>query len=68
MIGRIIGALVGGEIQRNRGRSGMGGALAGAVAMGAMRRMGPFGMLLGGAYVAKKVLDRRREGRTPAGY
>ena len=64
MLGMIIGALVGGEMARNRGRSGMRGALIGTVAMGAMRRMGPLGMVLGGAYVAKKALDRRREGRT----
>jgi hypothetical protein len=32
----------------------------GALAFGAMRRMGPLGMVLGGAYVAKKALDRRR--------
>jgi hypothetical protein len=39
----------------------MKGAVIGAVAMGAMRRMGPLGLALGGAYVAKKMLGRRRE-------
>ena len=53
MFGRVIGALVGREIDRRDGRGGMKGAAIGAVAAGAMRRMGPLGMLLGGAYVAK---------------
>ena len=61
MIGRIIGALVGRELDRRDGSGGLKGAALGAVAMGAMRRMGPLGMLVGGAYVAKKAYDRRRE-------
>ena len=63
MIGRIIGALVGRELDRRDGAGGIKGAALGAVAFGAMRRMGPLGMVLGGAYVAKKALDRRREAR-----
>ena len=63
MIGRVIGALVGREIDRRDGSSGLKGAALGAVAAGAMRRLGPFGLVLGGAYVAKKALDRRREER-----
>jgi len=31
--------------------------------MGAMRRMGPLGLILGGGYVAKKAYDRRRQSR-----
>ena len=61
MIGRIVGALVGRELDRRDGRGGAKGAIVGAVAIGAMRRMGPLGMLLGGAYVAKKAYDRRRD-------
>ncbi len=64
MIGRIIGALVGREIDRRDGRGGLKGAAIGALSMGAMRRMGPLGLLLGGGYVAKKAYDRRRQGRT----
>jgi ribulose 1,5-bisphosphate synthetase/thiazole synthase len=60
MLGRIVGALVGREIDRRDGRGGMKGMLVGGLAMGALRRMGPLGMVLGGAYVAKKALDRRR--------
>jgi hypothetical protein len=63
MIGKVIGAMVGREIDRRDGRGGMKGALLGAAAAGALRRLGPIGLLAGGAYVAKKVLDRRREER-----
>ena len=63
MFGRIIGALVGRELDRRDGSSGIRGAAMGALAVGAMRRMGPLGMVLGGAYVAKKAYDRRRETR-----
>jgi hypothetical protein len=63
MIGKIVGALVGREIDRRDGRGGMKGALFGAAAAGALRRLGPLGLLAGGAYVAKKAMDRRREGR-----
>ena len=60
MIGKIIGALVGREIDRRDGSGGAKGALTGMLAAGALRRMGPIGLALGGAYVAKKALDRRR--------
>lgn len=63
MIGRIIGALVGREIDRRDGRGGLKGAAIGALSVGAMRRMGPLGLLLGGGYVAKKAYDRRRSAR-----
>jgi hypothetical protein len=63
MIGKLIGALVGRQIDRRDGQGGMKGALIGAVAAGALRRLGPLGLLAGGAYVAKKAMDRRRAGR-----
>ena len=63
MIGRVIGALVGREIDRRDGAGGVHGAVIGAVAVGGLRRLGPFGLLLGGGYVAKKALDRRRAAR-----
>lgn len=66
MIGKVIGALVGREIDRRDGRGGLKGAIIGAAAMGGMRRMGRFGLLLGGAYVAKKAFDRRRTGKPSA--
>jgi len=64
MIGKVIGALVGREIDRRDGQGGIKGALLGAAAAGALRRLGPLGLLAGGAYVAKKMMDRRREGRS----
>ncbi|AIT06767.1 MULTISPECIES: hypothetical protein [Sphingomonas] len=63
MIGKIIGALVGREMDRRDGRGGLKGAAIGALSMGAMRRMGPLGLILGGGYVAKKAYDRRRQSR-----
>ena len=65
-IGRTVGALVGAELDRQRGQNGVRGAVIGALAAGAMRRMGPFGLVLGGAYVAKQALDRRRAARRTA--
>ncbi|SFR81419.1 hypothetical protein [Sphingomonas jatrophae] len=63
MISRIVGALVGREIDRRDGRGGVKGALLGMGAVGLLRRMGPLGMVLGGGYVAKKAMDRRRAER-----
>ncbi len=60
MFGRIIGALVGREIDRRDGSGGAKGAAMGWVAGSAMRRMGPLGLILGGGYVAKKAYDRRQ--------
>lgn len=60
MLGRIVGALVGREIDRRDGSGGLKGALIGAAAAGGLRRLGPIGLVLGGAYVAKKALDRRK--------
>jgi len=64
MIGKIIGALVGREIDRRDGQGGVKGALLGAASVGLMRRLGPIGLLAGGAYVAKKAYDRRKSGRS----
>jgi hypothetical protein len=66
MIGKVIGALVGREIDRREGRGGLKGAVIGAATVGGMRRLGPLGLLLGGAYVAKQVLNRRRAGKPSA--
>jgi len=63
MIRTIIGALLGRELDRRDGRGGVGGAVVGALATRAVTRMGPLGMALGGAYVAKKAYDRHRAGR-----
>ena len=68
MIGKVIGALVGREIDRRDGSGGLKGALTGALIGGGLRRMGPLGMALGAAYVGKKALDRRRMSRMGRGY
>ena len=60
MLGKVIGALVGEELGKRRGEGGKG-AVIGVIAASAMRRLGPLGLALGGAFVAKKALDRRRE-------
>ena len=60
MIGKLIGALVGREIDRRDGEGGVKGALLGAATVGIIRRAGPLGLLLGGAWVAKKAFDRRK--------
>lgn len=63
MIRQVIGALVGREIDKRDGSGGVKGAAIGWVAAGALRRMGPLGLVLGGAYVAKKAYDRRKGSR-----
>lgn len=64
MIGRIFGGYVGSRIGERYGSEGLKGALLGAGAAAVARRgAGPLALLVGGAWVAKKVLDKRR-GRT----
>lgn len=60
MIGKVIGALVGRELDRREGGNGLKGMAIGAVVATGMRRLGPLGLALGGAYAAKKAFDRRR--------
>lgn len=60
MIGKILGAVIGNRIDRSDGRGGLKGAAIGMVAASALRRMGPVGLALGGAYAIKKAMDRRR--------
>ncbi|WP_298673287.1 hypothetical protein [uncultured Sphingomonas sp.] len=63
MLRTIIGALVGSELDRREGGGGLKGAVVGAVMTRAVTRMGPFGLALGGAYVAKKAYDRHKARR-----
>lgn len=60
MIGKIMGALIGAEVGKRQQQGGLKGALVGVVAAGLIRRLGPVGLALGGAYAAKKMYDRRR--------
>jgi len=64
MFGKLLGAFIGHKIDRRDGRGGVKGAVMGAAAAGIIRRAGPIGLLLGGAYVAKKAFDKRKTGRT----
>jgi len=66
MLRTIIGALVGGEIERREGGGGIKGAVIGTVLTRVVTRTGPLGLALGGAYVAKKVYDRRKARRAEA--
>jgi len=66
MIGRVIGALVGREIDKRDGSGSAKGAAIGFIAAGALRRLGPLGLALGGAYVAKKAYDRHKASRGKA--
>jgi hypothetical protein len=61
MIRGIIGALVGRELDRRDGTGGIKGAAIGLVASRVLTRLGPLGLALGGAYVAKKAYDRHRD-------
>jgi hypothetical protein len=63
MFGKIVGALVGREIDRRDGEGGLKGAALGYMAAGALRRLGPLGLVLGGSYVAKKAYDRHKARR-----
>jgi len=60
MIGKILGAVIGSRIDRNDGAGGLKGAALGVVAATALRRLGPLGLAIGGAYAVKKAMDRRR--------
>jgi len=66
MIGRILSALIGAEVEKRRRESGLKGAVLGAAAFGLAKRLGPIGLALGGAYAAKKLYDRRRDSQAPA--
>jgi len=65
MLRRIMGAIVGGAIDRSDGKGGLKGAVIGAVAARAVSRAGPLGLAAIGAAVAAKLLyDRRKAGKT----
>jgi hypothetical protein len=64
MLGKIIGAIIGSKIDQRDGDRGVKGAIIGATVAGAMRRLGPLGLVLGGAYVGKKLYDKRKAGKT----
>jgi hypothetical protein len=63
MIGKIAGAVLGRKLagRYNGGTGLLVGALAPAIAR---RAFGPVGLAVGGAWVAKKLWDRRNRART----
>lgn len=65
MLGKIIGALIGAEVEKRRQESGLKGAVLGAAAVGLAKRLGPAALLIGGVYAAKKLYDRRGEQTAP---
>jgi uncharacterized membrane protein YhiD involved in acid resistance len=60
VVGKIMSALIGAEIEKRRQKSGLKGAVLGAAAFAVVRRLGPVGLAIGGAYAAKKMYDRRK--------
>ena len=62
MFGKLIGAAVGKRIARNH-EGGKGAFIGMLVPVLGRRLFGPLGLALGGAYVAKKVWDRRQAAR-----
>ncbi|QAY75359.1 hypothetical protein [Sphingosinicella sp. BN140058] len=66
MIGKLLGGYVGSRVGERYGNEGLKGALIGVGASALARRgAGPLALVVGGAWVAKKVLEKRR-GRTTA--
>ena len=67
MLGKIMGALIGSEVERRRRESGLKGAVLGAAAVGLAKRLGPVALVLGGAYAAKKLYDHRGDPQASVG-
>ena len=63
MIGKLIAAAIGKRLDERDGSSGLKGAAIGVLAAGAIRRFGPLGLILGGAWIAKQALDKRKADR-----
>jgi len=61
MLRTLVGAMAGRAINSSARGGGLKGAVIGAVAARAITRMGPIGLLLGGAYLAKRAYDSRRQ-------
>jgi hypothetical protein len=57
MVGKIIGALIGREVERRRQESGLKGAVIGAAAVGLSKRIVPLTLAAVGLYAAKRYLD-----------
>ena len=60
MIGKILGALIGAEIDRRDGEGGLKGAAIGAVSVSVAKRVVPLALLIAGVVVAKRLVDNAR--------
>lgn len=60
-LGRIATTIVGTRIAAESGRAGLMGAVAGAVATGLLRRSPGGALLVGGAYVAHKIWQKKKQ-------
>jgi hypothetical protein len=60
MLGKLLGAFIGSRIDRRDGQGGVKGAVLGAATAGALRRLGPLGLAIGGVVVARRMLRKRR--------
>lgn len=60
MIGKILAAVIGSKIDSSDGSGGLKGAAIGMLTAGVLRRLGPAGLVIGGAYAAKKMYDARK--------
>ncbi|GAA0266525.1 hypothetical protein GCM10009127_02560 [Alteraurantiacibacter aestuarii] len=69
MIGKIFGAVAGAQASKfTRSIGGTGGAVLGMIAVPVLRRMriGTIVALGAGGYVAKKLIDRKRQDEAAA--
>ena len=63
MLGKIIGGYVGGKLAGRYGTGARGAVLGALAPVVARRALGPVGLALGGAWLGKKLWDRRRARR-----
>ena len=60
MIGKILGAVIGGEIDRAHGESGAKGAALGVAGVEVAKLVVPLALLAAGVLVARKLVDSAR--------
>ncbi|CAN5241934.1 hypothetical protein BH09PSE3_BH09PSE3_13450 [soil metagenome] len=64
MIGKILGAIIGGKIDKSDGEGGLKGAAIGALTVGAARRVAPLALLIGGVVAARAIMKRTAQPST----
>ena len=57
MIGTIVSAIIGSDIDKAEGGTGTGGAIAGALAPFFIKRVIPLAVLIGGVFAVKSYLE-----------